>query len=80
MERIRSVLNGQELEALDRAIHVYQGRLEEKLAELNQVQTHLKVNEGLMQEVRQEKERLRREMVLSQSVLEKMKMVGGGGE
>ena len=33
-----------------------------------------------MQEVRQEKERLRREMVLSQSVLEKMKMVGGGGE
>lgn len=78
MERIKSVLNGQELEALGRAIHVYQGRLEEKMAELNQVQTHLKVKEGLMQEVRQEKERIRREIALCHSVLQKMKNAGGG--
>lgn len=80
MERIKSLLSDQELATLNRAIQVYQTRLDEKMVELNQIQTHLKVNEGLMQEVRQEKERLRREMVLSQSVLEKMKMVGGGGE
>lgn len=72
MDRVRNQLNAQEMETLSRAMNAYQRKLEEKLAELDQVQTHLKVNEGLMQEVRQEKERLRRELTAIQSILQKI--------
>lgn len=77
MERVKSVLSPSEMETLNRAMDAYQKKLEEKLAELDQVQTHLKVNEGLMQEVRQEKERLRRELSSCGAVVMKISQLGG---
>jgi len=55
----------------------YQRKLEEKMAELDQVQTHLKVNEGLMNEVRQEKERLRKELGHCNGILHKLSGLDG---
>lgn len=78
MERVNSILNQQEMETLGRAMDAYQRKLEEKMAELDQVQTHLKVNEGLMQEVRLEKERIRRELSSSSSILQKLSGLHGG--
>lgn len=78
MERVNTMLNLQEMETLARAMDAYQRKLEEKMAELDQVQTHLKVNEGLMQEVRQEKERIRRELSACGAILKKLSGLNGG--
>jgi len=78
MERVNPILNLQEMSTLSRAMDAYQRKLEEKMAELDQVQTHLKVNEGLMQEVRQEKERIRRELTTCNAILQKISGLNGG--
>jgi len=80
MERVNTILNVQEMGTLGRAMDAYQRKLEEKMAELDQVQTHLKVNEGLMQEVRQEKERIRRELSACNAILHKISGLHGGRE
>ncbi len=72
MDRVKKTLEPHEIETLGRAMDVYRGKLEEKLAELDQVQTHLKVNEGLMHEVRLEKERLRKELTACQAIFLKI--------
>ncbi len=80
MERVNRILNPQEMESLNRAMNVYRRKLEEKMTELDQVQTHLKVNEGLMQEVRAEKEKIRKELVYCNSILQKMHEMSGDGQ
>lgn len=80
MERVKNNLSPQEMDTLNRAMDAYRRKLEEKMTELDQVQTHLKVNEGLMQEVRQEKERIRREQVSCNAVLLKISGFSGGQE
>lgn len=80
MERVNKALTPREMEALNRAMNVYRSKLEEKMTELDQVQTHLKVNEGLMQEVRLEKERIRKELSYCNSILHKMIEFGGEGQ
>lgn len=80
MERVNTLLSQQEMSTLGRAMDAYQNKLEEKMAELNQVQTHLKVNEGLMQEVRQEKDRIRRELSACHAILNKLRGINGGKE
>lgn len=77
MDRVNNILNSQEMDTLSNAMGAYQRKLEEKMAELNQVQTHLKVNEGLMHEVRLEKERIRRELTSCSTILEKLNGLGG---
>lgn len=72
MERIKHTLSPQEMDTLSRAMDAYRRKLEAKMTELNQVQTHLKVNEGLMQEVRQEKERIRKELASCQTIVQKI--------
>lgn len=77
MDKVKHVLSTKEMETLGRAIEAYRLKLEEKMAELDQVQTHLKVNEGLMQEVRQEKDRIRGEMGTCQTIIQKIQLLSG---
>jgi len=78
MEQIRKIFDAEEYSTLERAVGAYKKQLSEKMDELDQYRTHLKVSEALMQEVRFEKEKLRHEQNLCDAVLIRLREVSGG--
>ncbi len=64
--------NGEELVAIREAVKVFEDKLEIKLAQLNECSTHFYVNEGLLNEVRIEKEKIAKKMNLLRQIMDKL--------
>lgn len=68
---IKLELTDQEMEVVQNGMIKYRTFLEKKIDELNECSSHFFVNEGLMNEVRIEKEKFQKELMVLEKLFEK---------
>jgi len=68
-------LNSSELHLLNNGLAKYKSGLIQKMKELNECSSHFFVNEGLMNEVRIEKEKIQKEMDSLEELMTKIEAV-----
>lgn len=67
-------VNDLEMELIKNSLELYKKRLEQKIKELDECSSHFFVNEGLMNEVRSEKEKIVKDLKILDKALLKFKM------
>ena len=64
-------VNDLEMDLIKNSLNLYKKRLDQKIKELDECSSHFFVNEGLMNEVRSEKEKILKELKLLDNTLQK---------